>query len=400
MKNKHVVLLWGSLVVGSLVAWPIRQTLSAKEEPTVHPLKARMETPEYLMDGFVHSTTLREEPSGSTVEETGDVSNTHDGASNEPEVSTTVSASKEESGQGTEPTNEGSISNTVPPSTEPSVEGETSETTESSDASSKDSEKGTTVPSIAPEAARVIQSPTTTKEVEKNFRFSVARIQTTQEFIHTIGDDAQKIAWGEELYASVMIAQAILETGSGNSQLARPPHHNLFGIKGSYKGKQVNFSTQEDDGSGNLYTIQSGFRQYPSYTESLEDYAQLLKQGISGNSGYYQNVWKSQTTSYEEATKALTGRYATDTQYNAKLNALIEAYGLTEYDQAPSKEKKERSVEAAEKETEAAENKPAEATNSSESQTILERENVQGVTKLLPIPQRPAKQVSGQMTTH
>ena len=33
-----------------------------------------------------------------------------------------------------------------------------------------------------------------------------------------------------------MIAQAILESDSGKSSLAQSPNHNLFGIKGDYKG--------------------------------------------------------------------------------------------------------------------------------------------------------------------
>ncbi len=45
-----------------------------------------------------------------------------------------------------------------------------------------------------------------------------------------------------------MIAQAILESGSGNSALAAPPNYNLFGIKGAYQGQSVSFPTQEDDG--------------------------------------------------------------------------------------------------------------------------------------------------------
>ncbi|MFD2386189.1 glucosaminidase domain-containing protein [Enterococcus rivorum] len=95
------------------------------------------------------------------------------------------------------------------------------------------------------------------------------------------------------MYASVMIAQAILESGSGNSGLSVAPYYNLFGIKGSYEGSSVTMKTQEDDGKGNLYTIDSAFRQYPSYKESLEDYAKLLKEGLSGNSEFYKGTWKA-----------------------------------------------------------------------------------------------------------
>ena len=52
-----------------------------------------------------------------------------------------------------------------------------------------------------------------------------------------------------------MIAQAILESGSGESQLAKEPYYNLFGVKGSFQGNSVSFSTQEADQRGQLYTI-------------------------------------------------------------------------------------------------------------------------------------------------
>lgn len=174
-----------------------------------------------------------------------------------------------------------------------------------------------------------------TETVEENYQFSVVKNQSTGEFIASISAFAQEIAWENELYASVMISQAILETGSGSSSLSSPPNYNLFGVKGSFNGKSVSFSTQEDNGSGSLYTITASFRKYPSYKESLEDYAKLLKNGIDGNKDFYKKTWKSTTENYKDVTAFLTGRYATDTQYGSKLNALIEAYDLTQYDVKP-----------------------------------------------------------------
>nr|WP_232061339.1 LysM peptidoglycan-binding domain-containing protein [Enterococcus saigonensis] len=103
-------------------------------------------------------------------------------------------------------------------------------------------------------------------------------------------------------------------------------------MKGSYHGTSVNFATQEDDGSGNHFTIRANFRKYPSYKQSLEDYVQLIRGGLPYNHGFYSGVWKSNTHSYQDATRFLMGRYATDTSYAAKLNGLIKAYGLTRYD--------------------------------------------------------------------
>lgn len=153
-----------------------------------------------------------------------------------------------------------------------------------------------------------------------------------EQFIDYIGNSALKLASNNDLYASVMIAQAMVESGWGTSGLASAPNYNLFGIKGDYNGESVNMGTQEDDGTGSLYSISSNFRKYPSYKESLEDYVSLLRGGTSGNSQLYAGAWKSNTTSYKDATKYLTGRYATDTTYADKLNNMIEKYNLTQFD--------------------------------------------------------------------
>ncbi|EKZ0433808.1 glucosaminidase domain-containing protein [Enterococcus faecalis] len=158
------------------------------------------------------------------------------------------------------------------------------------------------------------------------------RNESVEQFIQKIGEAARKVGQENDLYASVMIAQAILESASGQSLLSKAPNYNLFGIKGTHNGKGVSFATQEDLGNGTLYTTQATFRQYQSYEESLKDYAKLLKEGVAGNASFYEGVWKSKAKTYQEATQYLTGRYATDSQYNQKLNGLIEIYDLTMYD--------------------------------------------------------------------
>lgn len=148
----------------------------------------------------------------------------------------------------------------------------------------------------------------------------------TDYFIAQIGEPARQLAQDNDLYASVMIAQAILESGSGQSGLSDEPHYNLFGIKGHYDGQSATMQTWEDDGSGNAYTINDSFRSYPSYVESLQDYVAVLKQG------HFAGAWKSNAPTYQDATAALTGVYATDSSYNAKLNYIIEKYDLTRFD--------------------------------------------------------------------
>ena len=89
--------------------------------------------------------------------------------------------------------------------------------------------------------------------------------------------------------------------------------------------------TLEDSGGQNYYPINAEFRKYPSYAESLQDYANLLANGTSWNPNYYAGAWKSNAASYQDATAYLTGRYATDTAYSAKLNRIIAQYGLDQY---------------------------------------------------------------------
>ncbi|MIW12490.1 autolysin, partial [Listeria monocytogenes] len=89
----------------------------------------------------------------------------------------------------------------------------------------------------------------------------------------------------------------------------------------------------EDDGNGNLYPIIAKFRKYPSLKESFQDNAHVLKTtSFSPGVFFYHGAWKSNTSSYRDATQWLQGRYATDTSYASKLNNLIETYNLTQYD--------------------------------------------------------------------
>ena len=72
-----------------------------------------------------------------------------------------------------------------------------------------------------------------------------ATSQGIASFIEQIGWSAQDVAANNDLYASVMIAQAILESGCGSSTLSNAPYYNLFGVKGSYNGQSVYLPTDE-----------------------------------------------------------------------------------------------------------------------------------------------------------
>ena len=129
----------------------------------------------------------------------------------------------------------------------------------------------------------------------------------TSGFIAKASGYATEVAAANDLYASVMIAQAILESGWGTSTLTTQAN-NMFGIKGSYNGQYVEMATLEDNGSGNYYQIIAKFRKYPSLRESFQDNAYVLRNtSFAAGSYYYSGAWKSNTRSYTEATAWLQG---------------------------------------------------------------------------------------------
>lgn len=129
---------------------------------------------------------------------------------------------------------------------------------------------------------------------------------------------------------SVTIAQAILESNWGKSDLAINGK-NLFGIKASndWNGEIYTKKTKEQD-SSKTYTITANFRKYKSWLESIQDHDKFFV-STPWRIQNYQRVLKS--TNYKEQAQALQAcGYATDRQYANKLINLIEKYNLQEFD--------------------------------------------------------------------
>lgn len=160
------------------------------------------------------------------------------------------------------------------------------------------------------------------KENNKNIRM-FARVMTvpaTTTFINKIAPYAVEAANKYGLFPSVMIAQASLESGWGTSSLASSPNNNLFGVKGSYDGKYISMPTKEWSEEKEWYTIYQNFRKYPSFLESLTDYAQKLKNGLTYQPDNYSGTWRANADGYKEAAAGLIKpvakySYATDPTY-------------------------------------------------------------------------------------
>jgi flagellum-specific peptidoglycan hydrolase FlgJ len=126
--------------------------------------------------------------------------------------------------------------------------------------------------------------------------------------------------------ASVTIAQAIDESGWGRSYLASKDH-NLFGIKGAGPAGSDPLPTQEYE-HGHSVTRTASFRVYQSAAQSIDDHGRLL-----ATSGYYSQSMASRQDP-DAFAAALTGIYATDPEYGAKLVRLMQRYNLYRYDTA------------------------------------------------------------------
>lgn len=126
--------------------------------------------------------------------------------------------------------------------------------------------------------------------------------------------------------ASITLAQGILESGAGDSQLARRGN-NHFGIKcHGWQGATVFF---DDDAS------QECFRAYRDVGESYEDHSKFLVRNKR-----YSPLFALDHTDYKGWARGLKQcGYATNPNYANKLIGLIELYKLYEYDQAKGYDK-------------------------------------------------------------
>ena len=172
------------------------------------------------------------------------------------------------------------------------------------------------------------QSATQTRSVDKN------------EFVDTIGPLARANYRRTGILASVTMAQAILESGWGQSTLAENGN-NLFGMKISLSGNNwagsawdgINYykkSTYEYGGSGR-YSIKAKFRKYSCVEDSIEDHSAYLLGAKSGSRKRYAGLTKIK--SYKKQLQIIKkGGYATSGSYVNDLCRVIRTYHLTKWD--------------------------------------------------------------------
>lgn len=152
-----------------------------------------------------------------------------------------------------------------------------------------------------------------------------------EEFIQKIAGYVKKYAAAYEIkVCSPIIAQAILESGWGESRLAKD-YHNYFGLKcgTKWQGKSVNLATWEEYEAGTAMVISDYFRVFDNMEEGVKGYFELLQlpryqnlKGITEPGRYLETIWAD--------------GYATSSVYVQKNMELIEQYQLTRYDENAS----------------------------------------------------------------
>lgn len=151
------------------------------------------------------------------------------------------------------------------------------------------------------------------------------------EFINRLVAPAEEVYKKYGVFPSISIAQAILESSWGKSELASK-YNNYYGIKAttSWTGAVVNFSTQENYND----TIQANFRVYNSVEESINDLGQFLKNNsrYSNNGVFSSNNYIEQANAIERAGYATTKDENGELIYGDKLINVIRENNLMIYD--------------------------------------------------------------------
>jgi LysM repeat protein len=143
---------------------------------------------------------------------------------------------------------------------------------------------------------------------------------TPEKYIESYKDEAIQEMLMYNIPASITLAQGMLESGNGNSDLAVYAN-NHFGIK-CHVGWNGPTYIKDDD------TKDECFRKYPSVLDSYTDHSRFLK-----TRSRYASLFELKRNDYKGWAKGLKAAgYATDPKYTKRLLELIEAHKLYQYD--------------------------------------------------------------------
>ena len=160
-----------------------------------------------------------------------------------------------------------------------------------------------------------------------------------EKFIEEIGAMARADMAKSGICAAVTVAQAILESGWGKSDLAVKAK-NIFGMKcslsgntwpgSSWDGKSSYNKSTGEYYSGSYTTVKADFRAYKSWAESVADHSAYLAGAKNGSALRYAGLVGC--TDYRKAAQIIkNGGYATSPDYVTKICNIVEQYNLTRF---------------------------------------------------------------------
>lgn len=162
----------------------------------------------------------------------------------------------------------------------------------------------------------------------------------SSDFVKKIGALAHADMLKSGILASIIAAQAILESGYGTTELAQNAN-NYFGMKCSLSGNTwptvwdgtstYTKKTAEQNPDGSIYYVTADFRKYPDIETSIADHSLYLAGAKNGSNLRYDGLI-GETDPKKAAQIIKSGGYATDISYVDKLCNLIDRYNLTDYD--------------------------------------------------------------------
>ena len=177
----------------------------------------------------------------------------------------------------------------------------------------------------------------------------------TEAFIEKVAPLAQADQKAKGILASITLAQAILESGWGRSELAVNAN-NLFGMKKSlsgntwtgstWDGKSVYSKETKEVYASGPATVQADFRAYKSWQDSVSDHSAYLLGARKGSALRYEGL-KGCADHRKAAQIIKDGGYATSPTYVDKLCSIIGEWKLTQYDVMDTPTKKEEKPDTA-----------------------------------------------------
>ena len=191
-------------------------------------------------------------------------------------------------------------------------------------------------------------------EIDKGLQAKDLAAFSNEEVIRKVGPlftaDQKKTG----VLASISLAQFILESGYGKSELAQVAN-NCFGMKKSlsgntwagsvWDGKSIYTKKTKEQRSWGTETVTAEFRKYTCIEDSIADHSAYLTGARKGSALRYEGL--KGCTDYRKAAQIVkAGGYATSTSYVDKLCSIIDQWKLTQYDAsaAPVEEEKPAAV--------------------------------------------------------